>query len=167
LQVTGDNDLDWTTRGHRTSRNISAISAKQATSEQVNVRGLFLFHLGKTVQMTYDTIVYRSLRNPALPDSFGPPGVTPCFCHLRAVRHCKSGTYWNGQRTLLTRRFVGLRLRRHKRYFLDHNSRPKSLRHLRRCLHTAREASARCVSPDGSTIPWFPAFSCMSVIVTR
>ena len=67
LQVTGDKDLDRTTTAGviGPADDISSTSAKQAVSEQVNVRGLFLFHTGKTCQMTYGTIVYGSLR--ALP----------------------------------------------------------------------------------------------------
>jgi hypothetical protein len=157
LQVTGDNDLDWTTRGHRTSGNISAISAKRATSGQVNVR---VFHLGK---ITYDTIVYRSLRDPALPDSFGPPAVAPLFLSTACCETLQIGNVLERQRTLLTRRFVRTASSPSQTLlFFNHNSRPKSLRHLRRCLH---EASERCVSSNGSTMPLFPAFSGMSLIV--
>ena len=52
-------------------------------------------------------------------------------------------------------------------YYLEYNSRSKSLRRLRRCLYTARGASARCVNRNGSTMLWFLTVSDMSLTVGR
>jgi hypothetical protein len=95
--------------------------------------------------------------------SFGPPVATPFLlsaaCHETfQIRYARVRVWsaWlgnNGQSSHDVRS-GSLRLHRHKRYSpLDHDSRPKSLRHPQRCPYTVREASACCVSSDG----WYDA----------
>ena len=98
--MTGDKDLDWTTTVGviGPADDISAISTKQATSEQVNVRGLFLFHPGKTFQTTYGTIVYRT------PQPL--PAVTPLFLSPACCETLQIGNVLERQRALLTQRFI-------------------------------------------------------------